>query len=29
MSALSVRLPDDKHDRLRNMARTRGPVRAS
>ena len=24
MSALSVRLPDDKHDRLRNMARTRG-----
>ena len=24
MSALSVRLPDDKHDRLRNMARIRG-----
>ena len=24
MSALSVRLPDDKHDRLRSMARTRG-----
>ena len=24
MSALSVRLPDDKHDRLRNMAKYRG-----
>ena len=24
MSALSVRLPDEKHDRLRNMARARG-----
>lgn len=24
MSALSVRLPDDKHERLRNMAHTRG-----
>ena len=24
MSALSVRLPDDKHDRLRKMARIRG-----
>ena len=24
MSALSVRLPDDKHDRLRNMAKNRG-----
>ncbi len=24
MSALSVRLPDDKHERPRNMARTRG-----
>ena len=24
MSALSVRLPDDKHERLRNMARIRG-----
>ena len=24
MSALSVRFPDDKHERLRNMARTRG-----
>ena len=24
MSALSVRLADDKHDRLRNMARVRG-----
>ena len=24
MSALSVRLPDDKHDRLRNIARSRG-----
>ena len=24
MSALSVRLPDDKHERLRTMARTRG-----
>ena len=23
MSALSVRLPDDKHDRLRNMAKSR------